>query len=68
MKQHPKYPGYYVDTDGSVYSENYNRNQYGKKNKTIKEVKTPKKGKGEDNIINIIFVLMEKLYKFLHIG
>jgi hypothetical protein len=47
MKQHPKYPGYYVDIDGSVYSENYNRNQYsGKIKKPLKKLKPQRKGSG----------------------
>ena len=47
MKQHPKYPGYYVDTDGSVYSEKYNRNQYsGETAKPLKKLKPQRKGRG----------------------
>ena len=47
MKQHPKYPGYYVDIDGSVYSENYNRNQYsGETKKPLRKLKPQRKGRG----------------------
>jgi len=47
MKQHSKYPGYYVDTDGSVYSENHSRNQYRRKTKKpLKKLKPQREGRG----------------------